>query len=166
MVQRLSLHGRTYVVVRISGENSLSEQDCCVYMAAAVAVYRGWLEHVTFDALSTIPGLPVRFLYLEGYRFMQNERRGGPVFGRNCLPWTSDSSCGLVEWRERLQDQLAGSCVTDWEQILLRLRTAISANPDVKERPPQLFFPHCFIGFHFATMQISCSTVMCNLESY
>ncbi|CAE7528699.1 NTF4, partial [Symbiodinium pilosum] len=131
MVQRLALHGRTYVVVRISGESSLSEQDCCVYMAAAVAVYRGWLEHVTFDVLSTIPGLPVRFLYFEGYRFMQSERRSGPVFGRNCLPWTSDSSCGLVEWRERLQDQLAGSCVTDWEQILLRLRTAISANPDV-----------------------------------
>eukprot|EP00439_Symbiodinium_sp_Y106_P082409 s1032_g21.t2 len=132
MVQRLCLHGKLYVVVRISGDASLSEYACCVHMAVALASFHGWHRHLSGDTFRDIPGLPSDFLYFEGYRFMQHEKRNGPAFGRSCLPWSSDNSCGIVEWRARLQEHLTKPSTVDWQQVLEELRTATLKLPDTE----------------------------------
>ena len=134
MVQRLSLQGKTYVVVRISGDQSLTESACCTYMAASVAAFHGWLHSFSEDANSCLPGLPRGCLYLEGYRFMRNEQRHGPVFGRSCLPWTSDNACGIAEYRAKLQERLANCSSIDWRQVLLHLRAASLACQNLTEK--------------------------------
>ncbi|CAE7230146.1 MMK1 [Symbiodinium natans] len=115
LVQRLCLNGRMYVLVRISGD-SLTEQGCCVYMAAALASFHGWLQCLVQETFSHIPGLPPDFLYLEGYRFMQHEKRNGPLFGKGCLPWATETACGIVEWRARLQEHVVRTSRTNWAQ--------------------------------------------------
>ncbi|CAE7746818.1 MMK1 [Symbiodinium sp. CCMP2456] len=132
MVQRMSLHGKPYVLVRISGDASLSEHACCVYMAISLAFFHGWHRRLSHATFTDIPGLPSDFLYFEGYRFMQHEKRNGPVFGRGCLPWSSDDASGVVEWRTRLQEHLTKPSTVDWQQVLEELRTATLKLPDTE----------------------------------
>ena len=136
MVQRLSLHGKPYVLVRISGVASLSEYACCVYMAVSLASFHGWHRRLSPATSTDIPGLPSDFLYFEGYRFMQHDKRNGPVFGRGYLPWSSDDASGVVEWRTRLQEHLTKPSTVDWQQVLEELRTATLKLPDTERELP------------------------------